>query len=140
VGRKLIGNNAGLKNSNGKVMTPPIAKTVSELLVFMPNAKEIPDHASPKNASVKKISKIPMTPVVTWAPKAYANTRIIAVWITTLKASLLNLPSRIAGRLNGVTSIFCKNPESMSATIEFPDCSALPNAFYITIPAAANSR
>jgi hypothetical protein len=65
VGRKLIGNNAELKNSNGKVMTPPIAKTVSALLVFMPNAKEIPDHASPKKASVKKISKTPIIPVVT---------------------------------------------------------------------------
>ena len=46
-------------------MTPPIAKTVSALLVFMPNAKEIPDHASPKKAIVKKISKIPIIPVVT---------------------------------------------------------------------------
>jgi hypothetical protein len=46
-------------------MTPPIAKTVSELLVLMPKAKEIPDHARPKNAIVKKISKIPTIPVVT---------------------------------------------------------------------------
>jgi len=139
-GRKLIGNRAGLRKSKGKVITPPIAKTVSELLVFIPKAKEIPDQASPKNASVKKIPKIPRPPVVTLAPKAYAKPRIIADWITTLKASLLNLPSRIAGRLTGVTSIFCKNPESMSATIEFPDCSALPKAFCIRIPAVANSR
>jgi hypothetical protein len=60
-----LGTTLGLKNSNGKVMTPPIAKTVSELLVFMPIAREIPDHASPKNASVKKTSKIPTTPVLT---------------------------------------------------------------------------
>ena len=46
-------------------MTPPIAKTVSELLVFIPNAKEIPDQASPKNAIVKKMSRIPITPVFT---------------------------------------------------------------------------
>jgi hypothetical protein len=140
VGRKSIGNNAGLRKSSGNVMTPPIAKTVSELLVFIPNASEIPDHASPKNASVKKMPRIPRTPVVTEAPKAYAKPKIMAVWITTLKASLVSLPNRIAGRLTGVTSIFCKKPVSMSATMLFPDCKALPKAFCSRIPAVANSR
>ena len=51
-------------------MTPPMAKTVSALRVLMPNAKEIPDQARPKNAIVKNISRIPITPVVTKAPKA----------------------------------------------------------------------
>jgi hypothetical protein len=90
-------------------MTPPMAKTVSALLVFMPNASEIPDHASPKNAIVKNISRIPITPVVTKAPKAYAKPRIMAVWTTTLKASLVKRPRRMAGRLIGVTSILCKS-------------------------------
>jgi hypothetical protein len=121
-------------------MTPPIAKTVSALLVLIPNANEIPDHARPKKAIVKKINRIPITPVVTKAPKAYAKPRIIAVCMTTLNASLVNRPRRMAGRLIGVTSIFCKKPESMSATIEFPDCKALPKAFCIRIPAVANSK
>jgi len=51
-------------------MNPPIANTVSELLVFIPIAKEIPDYASPKKAIVKKISKMPTMPVVTVAPNA----------------------------------------------------------------------
>src|SRR5450759_2741892 len=118
VGRKLIGNKAELRNSNGNVMNPPIANTVSELLVLIPIAKEIPDQASPKKAIVKKISRIPTTPVVTKAPKAYANPRIIADCTATLKASLVNRPNKIAGLLTGVTSIFCRYPESISATIE----------------------
>jgi hypothetical protein len=67
---KSIGNKAVLRNSSGKVRNPPIANTVSELLVFMPMANEIPDQASPKKAIVKKMSMIPMTPVVTNAPSA----------------------------------------------------------------------
>jgi hypothetical protein len=51
-------------------MKPPIANAVSELLVFIPIAKEISDQASPKKAMVKKMSRIQINPVVTWAPKA----------------------------------------------------------------------
>ena len=75
---KLIGNKAVLRNRSGNVRKPPIANTVSELLVFMPIAKEIPDQARPKNAIVKKMSKMPIIPVVTKAPNAYAKPKIIA--------------------------------------------------------------
>ncbi len=64
-GRDFVGTSAVLRNKSGKVMKPPMANTVSELLVFIPNANEIPDHASPKKAIVKKISTIPTMPVVT---------------------------------------------------------------------------
>jgi hypothetical protein len=46
----------------------------------------------------------------------------------------------MAERLTCVTSIFCRNPELRSSTIEVPDCSALLNAFCINIPADAYSR
>jgi hypothetical protein len=75
---KLSGNKAVLRNRSGNVRNPPMANTVSELLVLMPIAKDIPDQASPKNAMMKKMSRIPMTPVFTKAPKAYANPKIIA--------------------------------------------------------------
>jgi hypothetical protein len=42
VGMKIRGVKAVLMNSNGKVMNPPIANTVSEVLVFNPMANEIP--------------------------------------------------------------------------------------------------
>ena len=137
---KLSGNKAVLRNKSGNVMNPPIANTVSELLVFIPIASEIPDQASPKNAIITKMSRIPITPVFTKAPKAYANPNIMADWTTTLKASLVNRPNRIAGRFTGVTSIFCRKPESMSSTIDVPDCRALPKAFCKRMPAVANSR
>ena len=75
---KSSGNKAVLRNRSGNVRKPPMANTVSELLVLIPIANEIPDHASPKNAIVKKISRIPMTPVVTKAPNAYAKPKIMA--------------------------------------------------------------
>ena len=102
MGRKLSGNNAGLRNNNGKVMTPPIAKTVSELLVFMPNVKKSLDHASPKKASVKKISKISDNTsgdvkAICGNAIKYPNPRIMAVWITTLNASLLICQAELRG-------------------------------------------
>jgi len=84
-------------------------------------AKEMPDHASPKKAIVKKTSKMPITPVVTVAPNAYARPKIIADCKATLNASLVNLPNKIAGRRTGVTSIFWRKPESISRTIDVPD-------------------
>ena len=68
------------------------------------------DHASPKKAIMKSISKIPGTPVATLNPRRYASPRIMSDWTVTLNASLDNLPSKIAGRLTCVTSIFDKNP------------------------------
>jgi hypothetical protein len=65
LGNEAAGTNAVLVNSNGKVMKPPIAKTVSELRVRKPMAKDIPDHASPKKAIVKKIKNTPARPVTT---------------------------------------------------------------------------
>jgi hypothetical protein len=62
-------NKASLRNNRGNERTNEIENKVSDVLVFMPIASEIPDHASPKKAIVKKMSKIPMTPVVTLAPK-----------------------------------------------------------------------
>ena len=60
--------------------------------------------------------------------------------IRTLKASLVSLPRRIAYLLTGVTSIFCRNPLSMSDTMELPDCRALPKAFCSNIPGVAKRR
>ena len=73
-----MGNSAGLRKSNGNVNTPPIEKTVSALRVLIPNAKEIPDQAKPKKASVKKMPITPRIPVVTVAPKANASASIMA--------------------------------------------------------------
>jgi hypothetical protein len=64
-------------NNNGKVRNEPNANTVSELLVFSPIAREIPDQASPKNAIVKSMSKMPGNPVTGVAPNKKAKTSII---------------------------------------------------------------
>jgi hypothetical protein len=62
-GWKLSGTKAVLRKSNGKVMKPPMAKTVSALRVFKPIAKDMPDHAKPKKAIVIRIIIIPGIPV-----------------------------------------------------------------------------
>ena len=93
-------------NNNGNVRNEPKANTVSELLVFSPMAREIPDHASPKNAIVKSIRSMPGIPVIGVAPSRYAKAIMIADWIKTRNASLVNLPRRIAYLLTGVTNIF----------------------------------
>jgi hypothetical protein len=61
----------------GKVRKDPIANTVSEVLVFNPIAREIPDQAKPKNAIVKSIRKTPTIPVTGEAPITNAKVRII---------------------------------------------------------------
>ena len=76
-GMNVWGVNAVLMNSSGKVRNPPIANTVSELLVFNPIVREIPDQASPKKATVMSMSRNPTIPVTKEAPKAYANAKII---------------------------------------------------------------
>ncbi len=58
-------------------MKPPIAKTVSALRVFIPIAKEIPDQAKPKKATVNKISIIPGTPVAYVTPTNGKNDNAI---------------------------------------------------------------
>ena len=65
---------------------------------------------------------------------------MIADWTVTRNASVTSLPMSIAGRLTCVTSIFCRNPEFRSSTIDVPDWRALLKAFCIRIPAVANSR
>ena len=62
-----------LMNNNGKVKNPPNANTVSELLVFNPIAREIPDHAKPKNAIVASINNTPNIPVAGLAPSKNAK-------------------------------------------------------------------
>ena len=129
-----------LINSNGNVRKDPKANTVSELPVFNPIVKEIPDHANPKKVMVKSMRSIPGIPVTGVAPRKKAKTMIMLDWIRTLKASLVSLPKRIAYLLTGVTSIFCRNPPSMSDTMEFPDWRALPKAFCNRIPGVAKRR
>ena len=55
-----VGINCGfisavLMNRRGKVRVPAIPKTVSALLVLSPRAKDIPDQARPKKATVTKM-------------------------------------------------------------------------------------
>ena len=63
VGIAVTGTRAVLMKRRGNVRKPPIPKTVSALLVRSPSASEIPDHARPKNAIMKMMSRIPPTPV-----------------------------------------------------------------------------
>jgi len=48
---------AVLMNKSGKVTAPAIPKTVSALFVFSPRARDIPDQARPKKATVKMTSR-----------------------------------------------------------------------------------
>ena len=102
---KANGVNAVLINRSGNVRKAPIPKTDSEFFVLNPIAREIPDQARPKNAIVASIKRRPPIPVTAEVPSRYANPSIINDWIVTLNASLVNLPSNIADRLTGVTSI-----------------------------------
>jgi hypothetical protein len=54
---------AVLMNSNGKVRNPAIPNTVSEFLVFNPKAREIPDQAKLKYATVAMTRTYPTKPV-----------------------------------------------------------------------------
>src|SRR3989454_12657277 len=62
-GMKPRETSAVLMNRRGKVTAPAIPKTVSALFVFSPSARDIPDQARPKKATVKITSKEPMIPV-----------------------------------------------------------------------------
>ena len=76
-GIKSSGNKDVLINNRGKVRNEPNANTVSELRVFSPMAREIPDQANPKNAIVNSISKNPTIPVTGVAPSRKAKVIIM---------------------------------------------------------------
>src|ERR1700733_6383839 len=69
VGIAVTGTSAVLMKSSGKVRKPPIANTVSELLVLRPRVREIPDQANPKNAMMKRVTRAPASRVGTLNPK-----------------------------------------------------------------------
>src|SRR5271169_468444 len=69
-GIAVTGTSAVLMKSSGNVRKPPIANTVSELLVLRPRVREITDQAKPKNAITKRVSRKPTIPVANLKPRA----------------------------------------------------------------------
>ncbi len=56
-GMKPDETSAVLMNKSGNVRAPAMPKTVSALLVFSPRARDIPDQARPKKATVKMTNR-----------------------------------------------------------------------------------
>jgi len=92
--------------------------------VFRATNKDMPDQAIPKRAAKMKITIAPKIPEAMFTPKTKPITRIIATWITVVRALLNNLPNKMEDLLIGATLILSIKPLSKSLTKPIPVFSA----------------